>query len=84
MFDCCRTEEEVEARNINKRIDKELKKYKRLSRKEFKLLLLGTGESGKSTFIKQGEALIRTSKLDGSPSLHFQKKIWMGYSNFEP
>ena len=54
MFDCCKTPEEIEAQKINKSIDKELRKYKRLSRKEFKLLLLGTGESGKSTFIKQG------------------------------
>ena len=53
MFDCCKTPEEIEAQKINKSIDKELRKYKRLSRKEFKLLLLGTGESGKSTFIKQ-------------------------------
>ena len=55
MFDCCKTPEEIEAQKINKSIDKELRKYKRLSRKEFKLLLLGTGESGKSTFIKQGK-----------------------------
>lgn len=65
MFDCCKTPEEIEAQKINKSIDKELRKYKRLSRKEFKLLLLGTGESGKSTFIKQGrKTLFRSSKVE--------------------
>jgi GTPase SAR1 family protein len=53
MLDCCISSEEREARKIDKRINRELRKYKHQSRKEFKLLLLGTGESGKSTFIKQ-------------------------------
>ena len=34
MFDCCKTPEEIEAQKINKSIDKELRKYKRLSRDE--------------------------------------------------
>lgn len=50
---CCKSSEEIEAGLINSRIEKELRKYKRDARKELKLLLLGTGESGKSTFIKQ-------------------------------
>ncbi|CAG2116749.1 unnamed protein product, partial [Medioppia subpectinata] len=37
----------------SKRIDQMLAKEKRLIRKEVKLLLLGAGESGKSTFVKQ-------------------------------
>jgi len=36
-----------------RRIDKELKKERIRLRKQIKILLLGTGESGKSTFIKQ-------------------------------
>jgi len=50
---CCKSNEAIEADKINNRIERELRRYKRDARKELKLLLLGTGESGKSTFIKQ-------------------------------
>ncbi|XP_067871907.1 guanine nucleotide-binding protein subunit alpha-14-like [Heterodontus francisci] len=53
---CCRSccylsEDEKVASAINKEINQALKKQKQ--NKELKLLILGTGESGKSTFIKQ-------------------------------
>ncbi|CAL8386743.1 unnamed protein product [Boreogadus saida] len=50
---CCLGEEAKEARRINYEIERQLRRDKKDSRREFKLLLLGTGESGKSTFIKQ-------------------------------
>ncbi|XP_044140531.1 guanine nucleotide-binding protein subunit alpha-15 [Bufo gargarizans] len=49
----CLSEDDKIALAINKEIDRMLKIQKRRDRKELKLLLLGTGESGKSTFIKQ-------------------------------
>nr|BAB79199.1 G protein alpha subunit q class [Halocynthia roretzi] len=50
---CCKSEEQREAKRINAEIERELRRHKRDARRELKLLLLGTGESGKSTFIKQ-------------------------------
>ncbi|XP_034026301.1 guanine nucleotide-binding protein subunit alpha-14 [Thalassophryne amazonica] len=53
MAGCCVSAEERENQRINEEIEKQLRRDKRDSRRELKLLLLGTGESGKSTFIKQ-------------------------------
>ncbi|KAM9820120.1 guanine nucleotide-binding protein G(q) subunit alpha-like [Neosynchiropus ocellatus] len=50
---CCLSPEAKEARRINDEIDRRLRRDKKESLLEYKLLLLGTGESGKSTFIKQ-------------------------------
>ncbi|XP_071391446.1 guanine nucleotide-binding protein subunit alpha-14-like [Centroberyx affinis] len=53
MGECCMSAEEVERHRIHLEIEKQLRRDKRESHRELKLLLLGTGESGKSTFIKQ-------------------------------
>ncbi|XP_043577246.1 guanine nucleotide-binding protein G(q) subunit alpha [Chiloscyllium plagiosum] len=50
---CCLSEEAKESKRINAEIERQLRRDKRDARRELKLLLLGTGESGKSTFIKQ-------------------------------
>ena len=56
-MDCCKNCDSISERSVerklNRKIEKELKIDKRNTRLQKKLLLLGTGESGKSTFIKQ-------------------------------
>ncbi|KTG42885.1 hypothetical protein cypCar_00028999 [Cyprinus carpio] len=53
MGDCCLSSEDRESIRIHQEIERQLRMDKRDSSRQLKLLLLGTGESGKSTFIKQ-------------------------------
>ncbi|XP_056146290.1 guanine nucleotide-binding protein subunit alpha-14-like [Lampris incognitus] len=53
MDECCLSAEELERHRIHVEIERQLQRDKKKSHRELKLLLLGTGESGKSTFIKQ-------------------------------
>jgi len=49
----CIKEELDELKRTNKSIEKELQKERKLMKNRIKILLLGCGEAGKSTFIKQ-------------------------------
>ncbi|KPP75657.1 hypothetical protein Z043_105079 [Scleropages formosus] len=53
MNECCMSTEDRECLRISKEIERQLRREKEGSAREMKLLLLGAGESGKSTFIKQ-------------------------------
>lgn len=52
-FTSCIDPEKRDQRIKSLRIDKQLKKEKKLARRRQRVLLLGTAESGKSTFLKQ-------------------------------
>uniref|UniRef100_A0A8C1IMH5 Guanine nucleotide-binding protein subunit alpha n=2 Tax=Cyprinus carpio TaxID=7962 RepID=A0A8C1IMH5_CYPCA len=64
MMACCLSEEAKESKRINAEIERQLRRDKRDARRELKLLLLGTGESGKSTFIKQMRIIHGTGYTD--------------------
>eukprot|EP00128_Syssomonas_multiformis_P015847 Colp12_sorted_trinity150504_noHs@6728 len=53
MACCTGSAEERVANEVNEKINKDLKKYKKVFQNELRLLLLGAGESGKSTIVKQ-------------------------------
>jgi len=53
MFGCCLPEETKNQRFASRAIDRQLQKEKYHFRRTIKILLLGSGESGKSTFLKQ-------------------------------
>ena len=65
MACCLLSEEEKEQRRIHDEIERQLGRDKLDSRRELKLLLLGTGESGKSTFIKQMRIIHGDGYTDG-------------------
>ncbi|TSL28211.1 Guanine nucleotide-binding protein G(q) subunit alpha [Bagarius yarrelli] len=50
---CCSSSEDKEARRISKDIERQIRMSQKEAETQIKLLLLGAGESGKTTFIKQ-------------------------------
>ena len=72
---CFATDDEKEAVRRSKLIDRQLQQEKRNLKQEIKILLLGAGESGKSTFIKQmriihGEDYSEQDRLDFRPTIY--------------
>ena len=54
VFDtCCLSQEEAAQKARSRKIDKQIAQEKVQYRRQVKILLLGAGESGKSTFLKQ-------------------------------
>ena len=66
---CFISEIEKENHRINKEIERQIKKDRLSNKKELKLLILGTGESGKSTFIKQMRILHGSGYTDDDKRL---------------
>ena len=71
----CGDSEDLELKRRSRKIDRDLKKEERLKRKQVKLLLLGAGESGKSTFLKQMR-IIHNVNYDVTAQLEFRKIIY--------
>jgi len=70
-----KSQEEIELTRRSRKIDRDLKKEERLIRRQVKLLLLGAGESGKSTFLKQMR-IIHNINYDVTSQLEFRKIIY--------
>jgi len=76
-LDCLqqKSHEEIELARRSRQIDRDLKREERLIRRQVKLLLLGAGESGKSTFLKQMR-IIHNINYDVTSQLEFRKIIY--------
>jgi guanine nucleotide-binding protein subunit alpha-12 len=71
MLSCCQTEQD----RINKLIEDDIRKEKRKMRQTQKIVLLGVGESGKSTFLKQMH-IIHGAGFDSKSKLEFRNQIY--------
>ncbi|KAF4527820.1 hypothetical protein B566_EDAN016304 [Ephemera danica] len=67
--------EEIEQRYRSQQIDRLIEKDKNMFRRQVKLLLLGAGESGKSTFLKQMR-IIHGHKFEPEVVREFQQVIY--------
>lgn len=84
MLTCCLSGSEREKKRVNQLIEKQIEKEKKYLRKEIKLILFGTEESGKSTFIKQiriihGSGYSEDERLKFIPLIY--KNIYMAMSS---
>lgn len=75
MAICCMSEVEKEALRRSKQIDRQLAQEKKSLKQEIKILLLGAGESGKSTFLKQmriihGDDYSEEDRLNFRPTIY--------------
>lgn len=67
--------EELEQRYKSQEIDRQIEKDKQILKRQVKLLLLGAGESGKSTFLKQMR-IIHGLKFDNDALKDYQHIIY--------
>lgn len=73
---CCFAESALpEQKRLSKQIDKDIRREAKARRRQVKLLLLGAGESGKSTFLKQMR-IIHNVNYDVTAQLAFRQIIY--------
>ena len=72
---CCLTQEELEQRAKSKEFDKQIQKDKAYLMREIKILLLGAGESGKSTLLKQMK-IIHGQKFSEEQVQEYRQNIY--------
>lgn len=72
---CKYSDEEIEQINRSMKIDKAIEREKQNNRRQVKLLLLGAGESGKSTFLKQMR-IIHGVKFETEAIHEFQSIVY--------
>ena len=75
LTSCCISEDEKTSRQHSKYIDRQLAKEKIQFKRTVKILLLGSGESGKSTFLKQMR-IIHGNDYDEEASKEFKTVIY--------
>lgn len=75
ILSCCMSEQENAQRSRSRRIDKMLAKEKGQIKRTVKILLLGAGESGKSTFLKQMK-IIYGKEFDDEALVEFRNIIY--------
>ncbi len=79
LLQCCLqwkySEEEIQQMQRSSKIDKQIEREKQNNRRQVKLLLLGAGESGKSTFLKQMK-IIHGLKFETDTLHEFQAIVY--------